>query len=274
MRRVSSVLSTATLMLWSTLSVVGCATMMSAPSGPRPVPSELRIGTATNYPPLAFKADGQMQGVEVDFAQKVAQDLGVKVSLIETPWEQLIPALEKGEIDVIMSGMSITEDRSERVQFTVPYLNVGQMALIRREDYDRLGGRDAMAQPTSRVGFLSGTTAEAYARRQLSGATLIGFASPEAGIAALRGNTIDFYIQDAPTIWRVTGNLSKDYPDLMGRYRPLTAEYLAWAVRKDDDNLLTRLNALLLRWEQNGDIDRVLDRWIPVRKIAIDVDGQ
>jgi ABC-type amino acid transport substrate-binding protein len=58
----------------------------------------------------------------------------------------------------------------------------------------------------------------------------------------------------------------------MGRYRPLTAEYLAWAVRKDDDALLGRLNALLLRWEQSGEIDTVLDRWMPVRKIAIDVE--
>lgn len=271
MRRFPSCLIAAGSILLASVTVIGCASM-SPSSGSRAVPNELRIGTATNYPPLAFKADGQMQGVEVDFAQKIAQELSVKVSLIETPWEQLIPALEKGQIDVIMSGMSITADRSQRVQFTVPYLNVGQMALIRRDDYERLRDRNAMEQPTSRVGFLSGTTAEAYARQHLSQATLIGFDSPEAGIAALRGGVIDFYVQDAPTIWRITGNLSREYPDLMGRYRPLTGEYLAWAVRKGDDALLGRLNGLLLRWEQNREIEAVLDRWIPVRKIAVDVD--
>jgi ABC-type amino acid transport substrate-binding protein len=271
MRRLPSRLVTAGLILVAGTALVGCAGM-SRSSASRGLPKELRVGTATNYPPLAFKADGQMQGVEVDFAQKVAQDLGVKVSLIETPWDDLIPALEKGQIDVIMSGMSITEARSERVQFTVPYLNVGQMALIRRADYERLRDRDAMEQPSARVGFLSATTSEAYARRHLPAATLIGYSSPEAGVAALRGGVIDFYVQDAPTIWRITGNLAGEYPDLMGRYRPLTAEYLAWAVRKDDDEVLTRLNALLLRWEQNGEIGTVLDRWIPVRKIAIDVD--
>lgn len=271
MRRFPSHLATAGLILFASVALIGCASM-SMPGADRGVPNELRIGTATNYPPLAFKANGQMQGVEVDFAQKVAQDLGIKVSLIETPWELLIPALEKGQIDVIMSGMSITEERSQRVQFTVPYLNIGQMALIRRDDYERLRDRNAMEQPSARVGFLSGTTAEAYARKQLSQAALVGLNSPEEGIAALRGKMIDFYIQDAPTIWRITGNLSKEYPDLMGRYRPLTAEYLAWAVRKDDDALLARLNGLLLRWEQNREIEKVLDRWIPVRKIAIDVD--
>jgi ABC-type amino acid transport substrate-binding protein len=260
------------LTLIASVAVIGCAGMTGSSTASRPMPSELRIGTATNYPPLAFKADGQMQGVEVDFAQKLTQELGVKVSVIETPWEHLIPALQNNQIDVIMSGMSITEARSEQVQFTVPYLNIGQMALIRRSDYDRLGSPDAMQQPTSRVGFLSGTTAETYARHQLPHATLVGFGSPEAGIAALRGGTIDFYVQDAPTIWRITGNLSREYPDLMGRYRPLTAEYLAWAVRKDDDILLQRLNTVLLRWGQTNQIDAVLDRWIPIRKIAINVD--
>lgn len=274
MRRMLSRLATVGLGLMVSVAVVGCAAMSGSGTASRAFPSELRIGTATNYPPLAFKADGQMQGVEVDFAQKLSQELGVKVSLIETPWEQLIPALEGGHIDVIMSGMSITEERSNRVQFTVPYLNIGQMALIRRDDYERLRDRDAMKQPTSRIGFLSGTTAESYARTELSHATLVGFGTPEAGIAALRGGMIDFYVQDAPTIWRITGNLSREYPDLMGRYRPLTAEYLAWAVRKNDDAVLERLNGVLLRWGQTNQINAVLDRWIPVRKIAIDVEGQ
>lgn len=275
MRIFLSRLKTVGLILTTSATVIGCAAMSQSGGGAtRSMPSELRVGTATNYPPLAFKADGQMQGVEVDFAQKLTKELGIKVSVIETAWDQLIPALESGQIDVIMSGMSITEDRGRRVQFTVPYLNIGQMALIRRGDYERLRDRDAMQQPTSRVGFLSGTTAEAYARKELSQAQLVGYGTPEAGIAALRGELIDFYIQDAPTIWRITGNRSGEYADLMGRYRPLTAEYLAWAVRKNDDALLERLNAVLLRWGQTNEINGVLDRWIPVRRIAIDVEGQ
>jgi hypothetical protein len=55
----------------------------------------------------------------------------------------------------------LVHHRSQRVQFTVPYLNIGQMALIRRVDYERLRAPDAMEQPTARIGFLSGTTAEA-----------------------------------------------------------------------------------------------------------------
>ena len=258
-------------MLAAATYAYGCMKMQTSRAR-EGLPSELRVGTAPNYPPLAFKENGQLRGVELELAQRLAQELNTKVSVIETRWEDLIPALEKGEIDVIMSGMSITEDRSQRVRFTVPYLNIGQMALIRKADYERLRERSAMDQPTSRIGFVAGTTGEGFAREQLQRATLVPLLSTDDGIAALRSNRIDFFIQDAPAIWRITGNLQAQYPDLMGRYRLLTAEYLAWAVRKNDDALLEKLNAVLLRWEQNGKLDTTLDHWIPVRKIAIDIE--
>ena len=75
MRRILSRLATVGLSLVASIALVGCAAM-SGPATSRPFPSELRVGMATNYPPLAFKADGQMQGVEVDFAQKLSKEQG------------------------------------------------------------------------------------------------------------------------------------------------------------------------------------------------------
>ncbi|HTO56355.1 MAG TPA: transporter substrate-binding domain-containing protein, partial [Pseudomonadales bacterium] len=75
---------------------------------------------------------------------------------------------------------------------------------------------------------------------------------------------------DAPTIWRISGGLENHDPDLRGLYRPLTEERLAWAVRKDDEALRERLNQTLLRWQEDGQAEAVLDRWIPVRRITID----
>lgn len=236
-------------------------------------PSILRVGIATVYPPLAFKENGEIKGVEVDFAHQLAKDLGLELTFVELPWTGLIPALTEGRVDVIMSGMSITEERSKLVDFTQPYLRVGQMALIRKADYQRLRGSAAMNQPTSRVGFQTGTTGEAFVRRKLTRAQLKGFATPEEGIAALRAGEIDFFVHDAPTIWRETGGFDKKAPDLIGRYTPLTEEYLAWAVRKDDGPLRDRLNAELLHWRENGQLDAILDHWIRVRKVTIEINS-
>jgi polar amino acid transport system substrate-binding protein len=256
------------------LAPIGCAhqsaSHKSAAAKDSAIPSPLRVGIAGIYPPLAFKDTGQLTGIEVELARKMGADLGVQVALVELPWEQLIPALEDGRIDVIMSGMSITEERSRRVHFTIPYLDVGQMALIRRADRDRLNDRNRMNEPSSRVGFLSGTTSEGYSRKNLPRAQLTGFDSTDAGVAALRARKIDFWVQDAPAIWRITGNLQAQNEDLVSPYRMLTDEYLAWGVRKSDNELRERLNVALLQWQQTGQLDGVLDSWITIRKVAVD----
>ena len=232
---------------------------------------DLRVGIAPIYPPLAFKKDGQLSGIEVDYANRLGKELGATVTFVEVAWEDLIPALQQRRVDVVMSGMSVTPDRQKLVSFTEPYLRVGQMALVRRGDYDRLGKPGAMDEPTSRVGFLSGTTSEAYAREHLKRAALQGFETVDPAVQALRKKEIDFFIADAPIIWKVRGGLESGERELRGLYTPLTEEHLAWAVRQDDTTLRDRLNAVITRWQKNGTIEVVESRWITVRRTAVSV---
>jgi polar amino acid transport system substrate-binding protein len=227
----------------------------------------LRVGTAADYAPLAFEQGRQLRGVEIDFAERVARELGRPLRLDRYRFEELIPALRDGRIDVIMTGMSITEDRSRLVRFTQPYLQVGQMALIRADEWDRRRGIEAMNRPESRVGFRPATTSDAFVRTRLPRARAVGFDSVEAGIASLRAGEIDYFVHDAPTIWRIVGGFRSDERQLTGLYEPLTDEYLAWAVRLEDTALAARLDAILAAWRRDGVVDEILDVWIPVRKI-------
>lgn len=249
------------------LAASGCS--MSKRSSTTALPAELRVGITPNYPPLALKDGTDLKGVEVDFSKLLAKELGVKVTLVELPWEELIPALVDKKIDVIMSGMSITAKRTEYVDFTVPYMTIGQMALVRKIEVPRRRDQDAMDQPTSKVGVLQNTTGDYYARRELTKASVMGFNSVDEGVAALRSGQIDFFISDAPTIWQLTSRSAVDYQDLGGIYRPLTTEYLAWAVRQSDDVLRRQLNTMLLNWEQKGQIHDVIDEWINTRRVTL-----
>src|SRR5262245_11470139 len=85
-------------------------------------PTSLRVGTSGDYAPLTFVEGGQLKGVEIDFANELAKETGRKLELVQMPFVELIPALEGGKIDVIMSGMSVTSERKEKVEFTDPYL--------------------------------------------------------------------------------------------------------------------------------------------------------
>lgn len=239
--------------------------------GPSRLPDPIRAGIAPIYPPLAFTKDGRLQGVEVDLAAALAPALGRRIEFVELPWEGLIRALVDGRIDVIMSGMSVTPDRAARVRFTDPYLEVGQMAVVRRDDYLRLHETDAMNAPGMRIGFLRGTTSEDFARGTLSRATPVPFDSVDDALAGLRGGRIDYFVMDAPGIWRIMGGLTPANPDLKGLYTPLTREYLAWAVRPDAHVLRERLNRVLAAWKADGTLENILDRWITVRKRTIEV---
>lgn len=231
--------------------------------------STLRVGIATNYPPLAFKQDGQIKGAEADFAEQLAKALDVKVTVVETPWEDLIPALQQDKIDVIMSGMSITDARKKLVAFTNPYAKVSQMALYRAADQERLRKLVRGNDKALRIGVVSGTTGEQYARKNHSHAQVQGFSSVDEGVAALRKSEVDIFVHDSPAIWRVTGGFGSPERELAGYYEPLTEEHLAWAVRKHDNRLRKRLNGVLAKWKANGQIESVLDHWIPVRKEII-----
>ena len=108
-----------------------------------------------------------------------------------------------------------------------------------------------------------GTTGERFVATELARATSFGFDDVESGLRSLRAGRIDFFVHDAPTIWRIAGDPQQR--DLHGLYQLLTEEDLAWAVRRDDAELKTLLDATLEEWKREGGVEPIIDRWIPVR---------
>jgi len=218
---------------------------------------------APNYPPIVFKEQGNLTGLEVDLAYGLEKELGRHIELVELAWEELIPALEDGRIDVIMSGMSITEARAQRVRFVTHYLRVGQMAIIRKADSLQLGSPSMLADTTRRVGFIAGTTGATYVQEHLPRAEQVPMTSADAALDALRAGTIDVFIHDAVTAWRVGENEATD--TLTASFSPLTEEYLAWAVRKNDDALHRDLETVLNNWRRSGRLQAFFHKWLRFR---------
>lgn len=250
--------------LIASLLITGCATEGGTGAGASASSSPvLRVGLTANYPPIVDKVNGELVGIEVDFANQVASDLDKRLEFVETPWGELIQALNEGRIDVIMSGMSITQARKKQVEFVKPYMRIGQMAIIRVNDIQKLASVGALLNARARVGFEEGTTGADFAKSNMPDATPVPLGSVDEGVAALRNRGIDIFIHDAPTAWRIGSDA--DYQDLIGLYWPLTEEYLAWAVRKSDHDLRDALDRQLIAMTEDGRLRRITNRWIKVR---------
>jgi ABC-type amino acid transport substrate-binding protein len=243
--------------LCSTLILAGCA----SPKGDlAAMTNPLRIGVAPDYPPIIFQQDGVIAGMEADLAVNLAKGLNRSYQFVELKWDDLIPSLLDGRIDLIMSGMSVTDERQVRIAFCSPYLKTGQMALIRRADAARYATTAQIMMNRSDVGVQRGTTGAQFVRQQFSNAKEVVFLSAHDAALALNRNRIDLVIHDAPVIWWLA---SENEARLMVAGQPLTQEYLAWGVRRDDQELMEAANKVLERMKMDGTLDRIFKRWMP-----------
>lgn len=222
----------------------------------------LRVGMSPDYPPLAFRDEQRIVGIEADNAKALGKILGRDMKLVEMPFAKLLPSLQAGEIDVIMSGMSMTEERAKLVMFADPYMEMGQMAIMHRDKVTSFAQPWAVYREGVRIGVEPGTTGAAFAEKELKDALVSYYADADAAFQGLRKDQIDLYIHDAPTSWQLA--TTAENSDLISLYSPLTNEMLAWAVRKDDKALASELNRALGMMKANGTLRYILNRWIPV----------
>ena len=239
------------------LMLGGCA------SGP-----DLRVGISPTYPPLAFMQEGALAGIEPDLAQQLANQTGRRIRFEIIPFDRLIPALQGGQIDLIMAGMSITAERQGQVSFTESYLKVGQMLLIREKDIKRFPRALFDQSAGVRIGVERGSTGEQYVLKTFAWGGVTHFDTTEAGIRALEQGSIDCFVHDAPTVWRYSAELATQHQGLVGLFEPLTDEPLAWAVRKNDPALLDQLNQELARMRREGRLQEILGRWIKTQVLV------
>lgn len=222
----------------------------------------LRVGLSPNYPPLAYKDQGQLAGIDVAAAEVLGEQLNRKVEFVEKDFTQLIPALQAGQIDIIMSGMTITPERSEKVSFSKPYLSAGQMAIIRFADAGQFGFKGAMFRPGARVAVQKNTTSEQYAAESLKNAEITLCDSSAEAFSLLKRGKVDFFVHDAATSWLLATDRTKE--DLMSLNTELTDEKLGWAVKKDNTALLQAVNQQLGIMQKNGMLRAIINRWVPV----------
>lgn len=252
------------LALLAGLAWMGCSTPSDHRSAPSD-PSMLRVGFAPDRPPMTFQQGDRVHGIEPELAQQAARELGRRFDGVVMEPGELVPALQRGELDTVMSPSALLAAGPGSVLLTQPYLRTGQRLVIRRADLAQLGLPGAMQHTGARVGYVYSSPGEEYVRQHLDpyNRELYGFASASAGVRSLKAERIDFFIHAAPAVWWLTSGPNGS--DLIVLNAALTEEDQVFGVAEDNLPLKRALDRLIDEWRASNTLPRVIERWIPER---------
>ncbi|MBI5116300.1 ABC transporter permease subunit [Candidatus Poribacteria bacterium] len=192
-------------------------------------------------------------GFEVDLADAIARDLGVKAQQTQNAWDSLIPALDRGDFDIVMNGIEITPQRKEVVLFSIPYYIYTEQLVVRKDE-TRINEINELKG--TRVGTLSGAVAQDILTG-LGGVDVriySGQAEPYEDLALGR---LDAVLLDLP----IAAYYAKPNPKLRYAGTPIGEGFYGIAIRKQDEELKRKLDAILIKLLQTGEIRRIYEKW-------------
>ena len=220
----------------------------------------LRVGMDPTYMPFEMtNKRGEIIGFEVDLLKAMAKAMGVKLELVSTGYDGIIPALLTDKFDMIGSGMTLTQERNLRVNFSEPFIVVGQTLLIRQELQGKIKSykdlNDAQYRITSKVG----TTGEMVAKKLIGKAQYHGYDNEQEALMDVVNGKADAFIYDAP--YNVVALNKAGAGKLVFLDEPFTYEPLAFGLKKGDYDSLNWINNFLRQIKQDGSYDRIHDKW-------------
>ncbi|MFN9774807.1 MAG: transporter substrate-binding domain-containing protein [Burkholderiales bacterium] len=230
---------------------------------------ELKIGCEAAYVPFTYRQDGRIVGYDVELADIFCKALGVRPNFIDTAWAGVIPSLYAKKFDVIMSSMSYTKERLERVAFTVPYAEASQALLVRASDADKIRAPADLNGRTIAVKLGSpGQILQDRINASLKTAGGAGFKElrtfddhPSAYVA-LAQNRVDGVLNTLPTLAMVL----KDAPGRYAIVKGMGADNWAGiAARKEDTEIVAFLDGELKKLKADGTLARLQEKWFGFR---------
>ena len=221
---------------------------------------KLRVGMEPGYMPFELKNQkGQIIGFDVDMATRMAKAMGVELELVDTAWDGIIPALLTGKFDVLMSGMTLTQERNMSINFAPPYIVIGQSILIKKDLDGTVKSYKDLNDAKYTIASKLGTTGEQATKRMIPNAKYISYETEQEGVLELVNGKIDAFIYDLP--YNAVAVSQKGQGKIVHLDTPFTFEPLAWAVRKGDADILNWMENFMYQIRNDGTYDKIYKKW-------------
>jgi len=195
----------------------------------------------------------QLIGFEYDLAEAIAAKLGVKARMVQNQWDQLIPALERGNFDIVLNGLELTPENQRMIAMSQPYYVYAQQIVTRKEtaSLDRLDSLKG-----KQVGVLSGTVAQKLLE-EAGGISIKVYPGNVESLRDLKAQRIDAVVLDLP----IALHYANPDPALKFSGSPFAPGYYGIGVRKQDTNLLAALNQVLTDLANDHTLERIYSKY-------------
>lgn len=228
----------------------------------------IRFLTTDDFPPFnSSDEDGVLTGLNVDLARALCLVAKLQCEITTRPWDELLPALRRGEADAVIAGHRVTAEALRTVAFTDRYFQTPARFAVRR------GANKFAATPEGldrrSVAVLRGSAHEAYLQAHFRDTRLVRFDTPELARQALVTGKVDALFGDGiGLVFWVNGTASRACCELLGEAY-FEAKYfgdgIAIAVNKSDSQMRQLLNQGLATVRRNGRLLELVDRYFPIR---------
>ena len=241
------------------LALVGCG---GSGEQTKQASKVLRVGSAIDFAPFEFQDEGQKeyQGFDMDLIRAVAKEMGRETDIQNIGFDGLIPALQAKNIDVIISGMTINDERKQKVNFSSPYYKSGLTMVVRSDEEAIKSFNDLKGH---KVAVQIGTTS-ANMVKEMEGVTVTELNTPADCFMELKARGVDAVVNDRPVNdYYIHQNAAvgvKTLDDV------LSAEDYGIAMAKDNTDLQKEIDAAIKKLHDNGEYDKIYQKWFGTGK--------
>lgn len=216
---------------------------------------KLVMCTNAEFPPYEYHDGNNIIGIDIDIIKKIGEMKGFEVEIMDIAFDACIPAVMNSKADFAMSGMTVTEDRKENVDFTHTYQTAIQNVIVPSNSdikaIDDLKGK--------KIGVIEGYTGDLYATDDFGEEFISRYHKNTDGFQSLKSGRIDAFIIDDQVAKALVAEDGGDYKILDSAY---ALEEYAIAVKKGNKEILDMLNSAIDEMKSNGELQKIISKYI------------
>jgi polar amino acid transport system substrate-binding protein len=229
---------------------------------------KLTVGTSGSMPLMSEKLmTGELAGFDIDMAKALAETMGVELELKSLPFAELIPALESGKVDMVISNMTMTIERNMRVAFAGPYFVSGKCMVTREQDIANADEPDDLKEKDVSISVVKGTTSENFVKELLPEARRAAVPNVDKGVNMVSKGEVNAFLTDFP----ICLSVMKRFPNsgFQSVVSLLTYEPIGIALPANDPLLVNLAENFIERADQVGLIQGLGLKWFGEAKLTL-----